>query len=109
MVLRRPAAGLLFRFPFIRVGRGIKASAVRKFRFHGRHIFQASDAKHHFVQAQVQFRKSFNDSHSITFCTELEQQRETLGESCVLEQSLRTSGPRADFGSRISICFRCFQ
>jgi hypothetical protein len=70
---------------------------VRKFRFHGRHILQASDAKYHFVAAQVQFTKSFNDSHSIMFCTELGQQRKTLGESCVLEQSLRTSGPRAFF------------
>lgn len=54
----RPAAGFLFRCPFIRVGRGIKASAVRKFRFHGRHILQASDAKYHFVPAQVQFTKA---------------------------------------------------
>jgi hypothetical protein len=46
-------------------------SAVRKLRFHGRHILQASDAKYHFVPAQVRFTKSFNDSHSITFCTEL--------------------------------------
>jgi hypothetical protein len=105
LVRPQPTAGLLFRFPFTHVGREIKASAVRKVRFHARHISQASDTKYHFEPAQVQFRKSLNDGHSITFCSELGQQRETLGKSCVLEQSLWTSGRRAVVGSRISICF----